>query len=49
MQLHGQVRVVHLDSSDRRDEVKDFWQKNVIIPLETAGKRVTELVFLQLL
>ena len=48
LQLHGQVRVVHLDPQDRRKEVEDLWRRNVITPLETAGRKVPELVFLQL-
>ena len=47
LQLHGQVRVVHPDPQDRRNEVEDLWQRNVISPLETAGKKVPELVFLR--
>ena len=47
LQLRGKVRVIHLDPHDRRSEVEELWQRNVVAPLRDADRRVPELVFLQ--
>lgn len=46
LKLSDQVQAVHVDAEGCCEEVEQMWQRNVVAPLNAAGKTVPELVVL---
>ncbi|MGC2399436.1 MAG: APC family permease [Acidobacteriaceae bacterium] len=45
--LSPDVRAVHVDCGEHNQPLEDFWQRNVVAPIQSAGLSVPELVILQ--
>jgi amino acid transporter len=46
MKLSDQIQAVHVDAEDCSDEIRQMWQRNVVGPVERAGRPAPELVLL---
>jgi amino acid transporter len=44
--LSKDVRAVHVDCGEHNQPLEDFWQRNVVAPIKSAGLPVPELVIL---
>jgi amino acid transporter len=47
LKLSDHVEAVHVDAEECREEVAGFWERDVALPLRSAGHVVPELVFLE--
>jgi len=47
MKLSDHVEAVHVDAEERRGEVAEMWNRNVVAPIAQMGLSVPQLVFLQ--
>jgi amino acid transporter len=45
--LSPDVRAIHVDCGEHNQALEDFWQRNVIAPIKSAGLTIPELVILQ--
>jgi amino acid transporter len=47
LKLSDHVEAVHVDAEDCREQVAELWERDVALPLRTAGHIVPELVFVE--
>ena len=47
LKLSDRVEAVHVDAEESRAPLMDLWQRDVVQPLEAAGKRLPRLTFVE--